>query len=88
MLGYYSYWLDDKFLINLSNSSERNHLEGTLTTPNDRITYLQNNNYKYIFSDGSFLNVTQNYLISNKSEIIFSEDKVSIFKLNNSTKTL
>lgn len=88
MLGYYSYWINESLLSNLSNTSERNYLEKTLTTPNDRIIYLQNNNYKYIFSDGSFSNATQNYLVINESEIIFSDNKVLIFKLNNLTNTL
>jgi hypothetical protein len=88
-LGYYSYWLNDNLLVNLSTTKEREYVQTVLQSPDERLDYLHNNNFTYIFSDGSFANVSQNYSTVNNSQnlkinLIFEEGNVIVFKINNS----
>jgi hypothetical protein len=85
-LGYYSYWLDDNLILNLSTLKERDYVQKTIQSPEDRVEYLHNNKFKYIFSDGSFPNVSQNYRTGNNSQNakinkIFEEGKVVVFEI-------
>lgn len=88
-LGYYSYWLNDNLLTNLSTTKEREYVQKTLQSPDDRVEYLHNKKFQYIFSDGSFANVSQNYSTENNSQNlkmsrIFEEGTVIVFKINDS----
>lgn len=88
-LGYYSYWLNDNLLTNLSTTKEREYVQKALQSPDDRVEYLHNKKFQYIFSDGSFANVSQNYSTENNSQNlkmsrVFEEGNVIVFKINNS----
>lgn len=92
LLGYYSYWLKDNLIVNLSSRQERDYVQFISKSPDERAEYLYNRNFTYIFSDGSFKNVSQDFTTQHSQNItttkIFEEQNVIVFKINKPTTTI
>ena len=91
MLGYYTYWLQDNLIVNLSSRPEREYIQCMFNSPDGRVQYLYSKNFTYIFSDGSFKNVSQDFTTQNSTITttkIFEERNVVVFRINKPTTTL
>lgn len=91
MLGYYTYWLQDNLIMNLSFRSEQERVQFIIQSPDERAQYLYSKNFTYIFSDGSFKNVSQDFTTQNSTITttkIFEERNVVVFRIDKPTTTL
>jgi hypothetical protein len=84
LLGSYSYWLNNNFIVNLSSTMTRKDLQ-KFTSSYDRIKYLYDKNFTYIYFDGNYGYKPDDF-INNTQDIttikIFEEGKAVIIKIH------